>query len=99
MIMDSGAGRTRDWRHLGEPSLRPVQIRLRSATGDDVGAVRSIFVRGWCDDKLVELSGLVATQATKSLCSASKLLSAGYEVEMIPTHSALHHNNGASKKW
>ena len=26
-----------DWRRLGEPLLKPAQVRLRSATGDNMG--------------------------------------------------------------
>ena len=39
MIMDSGAEEhvvsLADWKSLGEPVLKPAQVRLRSATGDD----------------------------------------------------------------
>ena len=41
MIMDSGAEEhvvsLPDWKNLGEPLLKPAQVRLRSATGDDIG--------------------------------------------------------------
>ena len=41
MIMDSGAEEhvvlLPDWKSLGEPLLKPAQVRLRSATGDDIG--------------------------------------------------------------
>ena len=81
MIMDSGAEEhvvsLAGWRRLGEPSLQPAQVRLRSATGDDMGVSGSFVVRGWCEDKLVELTALVATRATRSLSSATKLVSAG----------------------
>ena len=40
MIMDSGAEEhvvsLADWRSLGEPLLKPAQVRLCSATGDDM---------------------------------------------------------------
>ena len=98
--MDSGAEEKAishvDWRPLGEPSLRPAQVRLRSATGDNMGVIGSISVRGWCDEKMAELSALAATRTTKSLVSASFFLSLGCEIEMKPTHSALHHTNGDS---
>ena len=81
---------------MGEPSLRPAHVRLRSATGDDMEVIGRIFVCGWCDGKLVELSGLVATRATRSLCTASKLLSDGYEVQMKPIFSVLHRRNDES---
>ena len=38
---------------------------------------------------MVELKALVATRAAKSLCSATKLVSAGYSIEMRPTQSFL----------
>ena len=47
--------------------------------------IGSIPLRGWCDEQLVKLTALVATRATRSLCSASKLLSFVYEVDMKPT--------------
>ena len=35
-----------DWQRLGEPQLQPAQVRLRSATGDGVGVLGGIVVRG-----------------------------------------------------
>ena len=88
MIMDSGAEERvvslADWRSPGEPLLKPAQVRLRSATGDNMGVSGSFVVRGWCDHKMVEMTTLVATRATRSLCSAMKLVSAGYSIEMRP---------------
>ena len=79
MIMDFGAEEhvvsMDDWRQLGAPVLKPAQIRLRSAIGDDMGVSGSFVVGGWCVDKLVELTALVANRATRSLCSATKLVS------------------------
>ena len=77
MIMDSGAEENVvslvDKNNLGEPVLKPAQVRLRSATGDDMGVSGSFTVRGWCDNQMVELTALVATRATRSLCSVTKL--------------------------
>ena len=85
MIMDSGAEEhavsLADWKSLGEPVLKPAQVRLRSATGNDTGVSGSFMVRGWCDNQMVELTALVATRATRSLCSATKLVNAGYSIE------------------
>ena len=71
MIMDSGAEEhvvsLADWTSLGEPVLKPAQVRLRSATGGDIGVSGSFVVRGWCDNQMVELTALVATRATRSL--------------------------------
>ena len=39
---------------------------------------------------------MVADRATRSLCSATKLVSAGYRLEMNPSHSALHHSSDGS---
>ena len=93
MIMDSGAGEhvvsLADWKSLGEPMLKPAQVRLRSATGDDMGVSGSFVVRGRCGNQMVELTALVATRATRSPCSATKLVSAGYSIEMRPTQSVL----------
>ena len=50
-----------DWKSLGEPLLKPAQVRLRSATGDDMGVSGSFVVRGWCDNKMVELTALVVS--------------------------------------
>ena len=57
MIMDSGAEEhvvsLADWKSLGEPVLKPTQVRLRSATGDDMGVSGSFMVRGWCNNQMV----------------------------------------------
>ena len=89
--MDSGAE-----EHVGDTSLKAAQIRLRRATGDDMGVFGRFVVRGWFENKLVELTALVATRAARSLCSATKLASAGYSIEMIPIHSLLHHKGGGN---
>ena len=79
--MDSGSEEhvvsLADWKSLGEPLLKPAQVRLRSATGDDMGVSGSLVVRGLCDNQMVELTALVTNRATRSLCSATKLVSAG----------------------
>ena len=72
MMMDSGAEEhvvsLADWRRLGEPLLKPAQVRLRSATGGGMGVSGIFVVHGWCEDKMVELTALVANCATRSLC-------------------------------
>ena len=83
-----------DWKSLGEPLLEPAQVRLRSATGDDVGVSGSFVVRGWCDNQMVELTALVATGASMSLCSATILVSAAHIIEMRPTQSVLCRSGG-----
>ena len=96
--MDSGAEEhvvsLADWKSLGESVLKPAQVRLRSATGDDMGVSGSIMERGWCDNQMVELTALVATRATRSLCSATKLVSAGYSIDMRPIQSVLRRSGG-----
>ena len=52
------------------------------------------MVRGWCDNLMVELTTLVATRATRSLCSAMKLVNAGCSIEMRPTQSVLPRSGG-----
>ena len=98
MIMDSGVEEhvvsLADCKSLGEPLLKPAQVRLRRATGDDMGVSDSFVVRGWCDNQMVELTALVATRATRSVCSATKLVSAGYSIEMRPTQSVLRRSGG-----
>ena len=100
MIVDSGAEEhvvsVDDWRRLGAPTLKPVQIRLRSATGDDMGVSGSFVLRGWCDDRVVEMTALVSTRATRSLCSATKLVNAGYSILMKLDQSVLRHSGGGS---
>ena len=97
MIMDSGPEEQAishvDWRPLGEPSLRPSQVRLRSATGDNMGVIGSISVhvvgvmKRWRKCLL-----WLQLATTKSVSSASKIFEFGLcEIEMKPTHSALHH--------
>ena len=39
----------------------------------------------------------VATRATRSLCSATKLVSAGYSIEMRPTQSVVRRSGGCCK--
>ena len=55
MIMDSGAEEhvvsMADWKSLGEPLLKPAQVRLRNATGEVMRVSGSFVVRGWCDNK------------------------------------------------
>ena len=69
VIMDSGAEEhVVSLKSLGEPVLKPAQVRLRSATGDDMGVSGSFMVRGWCDNEMVELTALVATRATAGEC-------------------------------
>ena len=59
MITDSGAEEhvvsLADWRSLHEPLLKPAQVRLRSATGDEMRVSGSFVVRGWCDNQMMEL--------------------------------------------
>ena len=43
---------------------------------------------------MVELAALVATRATRSLCSATKLVNVVYSIEMKPTQSVLRRNGG-----
>ena len=87
MIMDPGAEEHAvslgDWRRVGQPSLKLAQVRLRNATGDGLGVSGSFVVRGWCEDKLVELTALVATRATRSVCSATKPVSGGNSIEAV----------------
>ena len=91
--MDSGAEEhvvsLAAWRSLCEPLLKPAQVGLRSA-----GVSGSFVVRGWCDNKMVELTALVVTRATRSRCSATKLVSAGYSIEMRPTQSVFRQSGG-----
>ena len=61
-----------------------------------MGVPGSCVVRGLCEEKLVELTALVATRATRSLCSATKLVSTRCSVEMKRTQSVLHHRRGGS---
>ena len=65
MTIDSGAEEhvvsLADWKSLGEPVLKPAQVRLCNATGDDMGVSGSFMVRGWCNNKMVGLMALVAT--------------------------------------
>ena len=59
-----------------------------------MGVSGSFMVCGWCDNHMVELTALVATRATRSLCSATKLVNAGYNIERRPTHSVLRRSGG-----
>ena len=80
-----------DWRRLGEPLLKPAQVcAVPLVTMWERLAVLL------CVDELVELAALVATRATGSLCSATKLVCACHSIEMRPTQSVLHHSGGGS---
>ena len=72
MIIDSGAEEhvvsLADWRSLGEPVLKTAQVRLRSATGDDMGVSGILVVRGWCDNQVVELTAVVLRLELRGLC-------------------------------
>ena len=98
IIMDSGAEENvvslADWKSLGEPVLKPAPFRLRSATGDDKAVSGNFMMCGWCGKRMVELTALVATRATRSLCSATKLVNAGYSKELRPTQSVLRRSGG-----
>ena len=98
MIINSGAEEhvvsLADCMSLRGPLLKPAQVRLRSAAGDDMGVSGSFMVRGWCDNQMVELTALVATRASKSRCSATKLVNADYSIEMRPTQSVLRRSGG-----
>ena len=59
-----------------------------------MGVSGSFMVRGWCDNQMVELTALVATRATRSLCYATKLVNAGHSIEMRPTQSVLRRSGG-----
>ena len=43
---------------------------------------------------MVELTAFVATRPTRSLCSATKLVSSGYNIEMRSTQSVLRRSGG-----
>ena len=43
---------------------------------------------------MVELTALVATRASRSLCSATKLVNAAYSIEMRSTQSVLRRSGG-----
>ena len=72
MIIDSGAEEhvvsLADWRSLGEPVLKTAQVRLRSATGDDMGVSGILVVRGWCDNQVAELTAVVLRLELRGLC-------------------------------
>ena len=55
-----------------------------------MGVSGSFMVRGWCDNQMVELTALLATRA-----SATKLVNAGYSIEMRPTQSVLRRSGGS----
>ena len=62
MIMDSGAEEhvitKGDWQRLGEPKLQHAQVRLWSATDDDMEVFGSVVLRGKCGKQEVEITGL-----------------------------------------
>ena len=77
-----------------EALLQPAQVRLRSATCDDMEVLGGIVLRGKCSQQAVEITALVADQATKSLCSAAKLSTAKCDIDLRQTQSVLFHKRG-----
>ena len=53
-----------------------------------------IVLRGKCSQQAVEITALVADQATKSLCSAAKLSTAKCDIDLRQTQSVLFHKRG-----
>ena len=53
-------------------------------------------VRGKCAEQAVEMTVLVADRATKSLCSATGPLTAGYGIDLRLTQSVHFHKQGGS---
>ena len=100
MIMDSGEDEhvvTRadcQGEEGREALLQPAQVRLRSATCDDMEVLGGIVLRGKCSQQAVEITALVADQATKSLCSASKLSTAKCDIDLRQAQSVLFHKRG-----
>ena len=100
MIMDSGEEEhvvTRadcQGEEEREALLQPAQVRLRSATCDDMEVLGGIVLRGKCSQQAVEITALVADQATKSLCSAAKLSTAKCDIDLRQTQSVLFHKRG-----
>ena len=100
MIMDSGAEEHAVTRAdcQGKEGrgalLQPAQVRLRSATCDDMVVLGGIVLRGTCGKQAVEITALVADQATKSLCSATKLFTARCDIDLRPTQSVLFYKTG-----
>ena len=97
VIMDSGAEEhvvsLADWKSLGEPVLKPAQVRLRNATGDDMGVSGIFMVPGWCNNQMVELTALVATRAPRSVfCDEAG--ECWYSIGMRPTQSVLRRSGG-----
>ena len=84
-----------DWKSLGEQLLKPAQVRLRSANGDDMGVSGSFL---WCVDGAIIKwwsSQLWWRLELPGLCvSATKLVSAGYSIKMRPTQSVLPRSGG-----
>ena len=82
--MDSGAeehvASLSDWKSLGEPLLKPAQVRLRSGAW----MVRQPY--GGVDS--------FGGDSSYQVCSVTKLVSAGYSIEMRPTQSVLRHSGG-----
>ena len=81
--MDSGAEAhvvsLADWKNLGEPVLKPAQVRLRNASGDDMGVSCSFVVRGCCDNQKVEMT----TRSTSFLCFSTNASCSMDEVNSI----------------
>ena len=62
--------------------------------GTSCGNTDKCYCCGQVGHRRPDCSRRMATRATRSLCAATKLVSAGYYIEMRPTQPVLRHSGG-----
>ena len=67
-----------EWRRLGQPTVTETKVKLTTASGEDLGAVGTVRIRGHLEGHKVEFEAVVATKVKKCLLSGVKLRENGY---------------------
>ena len=76
-----------EWRRLGEPMLTETKVKLTTASGEDLGALGTVKVRGCLKGQRVDFEAVVATKAQKCLLSGVKLRENGYQLTLSSSGS------------
>ncbi len=92
-LLDSGADvhvlTIGAWEGCGKPRLIESDVALKAASGEDLGAIGKIKVRGFLDGQRAELETAQATKVHRCLLSGIKLREGGYSVTMAGDGSYL----------
>ena len=67
--------------------LTETKVKLTTASGEDLGALGTVKVRGFLNGQRVEFEAVVATKAQKCLLSGVKLRENGYQLTLSSSGS------------